>query len=48
MIHYFWVASDPVVATMLQTQFMKNIAMLSAVFLIAYFGTGTLSIDRNK
>ncbi len=48
MIHKFWVYSDPMRASMQQIMFMKNISMLGGALLIAYFGTGPLSLEKKK
>lgn len=45
MMHRFWGVADPMMAMMQQVNFMKNIAMLGAALLIAYLGTGPLSLD---
>jgi putative oxidoreductase len=45
MIHNFWTITDPMMRQMQQVNFMKNISMLGAALLIAYFGAGPLSID---
>lgn len=44
MMHRFWGLSDPQAAMMQQIMFMKNASMLGAALLIAYFGSGPLSI----
>jgi putative oxidoreductase len=46
MMHKFWAVTDPQMAMMQQTMFMKNISMLGAAFMITYFGSGPLSIDN--
>jgi putative oxidoreductase len=48
MIHNFWAIPDPALAEMQQVHFMKNLSMLGAAFLIAYFGSGPLSLDHRK
>ena len=45
MIHNFWAVEDPAAATIQQIMFMKNLSMLGAALLIAYFGSGPLSVD---
>ena len=45
MMHNFWAVGDPMMAKMQQAMFMKNIAILGSSFLIAYFGSGPLSLD---
>ncbi len=49
MIHRFWGLTDPMVAMAQHAHFMKNLSMLGAALLIAYFGSGPLSVDsRNR
>ncbi len=48
MIHNFWAISDPVQAQIQQVNFMKNLSMLGAAFLIAHFGSGPMSLDARK
>ncbi len=45
MMHRFWAVSDPMMAQMQQIMFMKNVSMLGAAVLIAYFGAGPASFD---
>ena len=47
-MHKFWGISDPMMAQMQRVMFMKNLSMLGAALLIAYFGSGPLSIDKEK
>jgi putative oxidoreductase len=44
-MHNFWTISDPMQRMMQQVNFMKNVSMVGAALLIAYFGAGPLSID---
>ena len=46
MMHKFWGLADSAAAQMMQIMFMKNLALLGAAFLITYFGSGPLSLDR--
>ncbi len=48
MIHNFWAFTDPMQAQMQMAHFMKNAALLGAALLIAYFGSGPLSVDSRK
>lgn len=48
MMHKFWGVDDPVWVSMQQAMFMKNLSMLGAAFLIAYFGSGPFSLDKGK
>ncbi|HEX3770099.1 MAG TPA: DoxX family protein [Polyangiaceae bacterium] len=45
MMHAFWSAPDPQSAMIQQIMFMKNVSMLGAALLIAYFGSGPISLD---
>lgn len=48
VMHNFWAISDPQQAQMQMIMFMKNVSMLGAAFLIAYFGSGPFSVDRHE
>ena len=48
MIHNFWAMADPAAVQMNQVMFMKNLSMLGGALLIAYFGSGPLSLDKGK
>ncbi len=48
MMHNFWAVSDPMAQQMQMAMFMKNVSMLGAALLIVYFGTGPLSLDKDK
>ena len=43
-MHKFWGLSDPQAAMINQIMFMKNMSMLGGALLIAYFGSGPLSL----
>ena len=45
MMHNFWTMTEPMMRMMQQSMFMKNLSMLGAAFLIAYYSAGPLSID---
>lgn len=45
MMHQFWTLKDPMMMQMQMAMFMKNIAMLGGAMLIAYFGSGPLSLE---
>ena len=45
MMHEFWRLSDPVLVHTQQALFAKNISMLGAALMVAYFGSGPISID---
>ncbi len=44
-MHDFWNITDPMQRMMQITMFMKNLSMLGGALLIAYFGSGPLSLD---
>ena len=46
MIHNFWTYTDPMQAQMQMANFMKNLSMLGAALMIAHFGSGPLSVDK--
>jgi putative oxidoreductase len=46
MIHNFWAVPDPQAAHMQYLHFIKNVSMLGGALLIAWFGSGPLSLDR--
>ena len=48
MMHKFWGVTDPKVAIIQLSMFMKNLSMFGAALLITYFGAGPLSIDHNQ
>jgi len=47
-MHDFWNVADPMTKGMQMALFTKNIAMLGGALIIAYFGSGPLSIDPRK
>lgn len=50
-MHNFWSVTDPHIALIQQIMFMKNLTIIGAALLIAYFGSGPLSLDsklKNK
>jgi putative oxidoreductase len=48
IMHAFWRLQDPILAHTQQAMFAKNISMLGAALMIAYFGSGPLSIDGGQ
>jgi len=46
MMHRFWGNIDPMMASLQQVMFMKNLAMLGGALLITFFGSGPLSLDK--
>ncbi len=45
MMHRFWNVEGPIEAMIQQIMFLKNLALIGAALLIAYFGSGPLSLD---
>jgi len=45
VMHNFWAVQDPATAQMQQINFFKNLSLLGGAFLIAFFGSGPLSVD---
>ncbi len=45
-MHKFWGLPDPMMASMQQVHFLKNLSMLGGALLIAYFGSGPCSLKR--
>lgn len=45
MMHDFWNIADPMAAQLQRVMFMKNVSLIGAGLLIAYFGSGPVSID---
>lgn len=48
MMHNFWTISDPMMMQMEMAAFMKNMSMAGGALIIAYFGSGPLSLDKGK
>ncbi len=47
-MHNFWNVQDPGLKMVQQAMFMKNLSMLGAAFLIAYWGAGPCSLCKCK
>lgn len=45
-LHPFWNVADPMMKQMQMVMFLKNLSMMGAALLIAYFGAGPISLDR--
>lgn len=48
MMHNFWTVTDIAMKQMQMAMFMKNISMLGGALMIAWFGSGPLSLDTLK
>ena len=46
MMHNFWVVQDPIMQTIQQIMFFKNLSMLGGALIIMYFGAGPMSFDH--
>lgn len=44
-MHNWWAVTDPMMQQMQHAMFNKNMSILGAALLIAYFGSGPLSLD---
>jgi putative oxidoreductase len=44
-MHAFWAVPDPGARMIQQIMFLKNLSMLGAALLLAYFGAGPVSVD---
>jgi putative oxidoreductase len=44
-MHDFWNSTDPTMRALQTAHFLKNVALLGAALLIAYFGGGPVSMD---
>lgn len=45
-MHDFWSLTDPMERMNQQVHFMKNLSMIGGALLLAYFGSGPISLDR--
>lgn len=48
VMHNFWTIEDPMAKQMDMVSFMKNISLTGAALLIAYFGPGPVSVDKDS
>jgi putative oxidoreductase len=48
LMHNFWAFADPAMRQMQMANFMKNLSMVGAALLIAYFGAGPMSLDARR
>ncbi len=46
IMHNFWSVTDPTMAQMQMTHFMKNLALIGGAVLLAFYGAGPLSLDH--
>jgi len=47
-MHAFWNVTDPAMRAIQQANFMKNIALIGAALMLAYWGAGPSSVDLKK
>jgi putative oxidoreductase len=48
MLHNFWAVTDPRMHEVHEVNFLKNLSLLGAAFLITQFGAGPWSFDARK
>lgn len=48
MMHPVWTNLDPYARMMEEFCFLKNFSLMGAALIVAYFGSGPLSLDNNK
>ena len=46
LMHNFWAMSDPAAFQAQMVHFMKNLALIGAAILFAFYGSGPISLDR--
>lgn len=46
VMHQFWGFQDPITAMIERIMFMKNLSLIGGALLIAYFGSGPLSLKH--
>ncbi len=46
LMHNFWAIADPMQSSNQMAHFMKNLSLAGAALLIAYFGSGPMSLDK--
>ena len=47
-MHAFWTVSDPEMRAIQQANFMKNLALIGAALMMAYWGAGPGSVDLKR
>ena len=47
-MHAFWNVGDATMRQMQMAMFMKNVGLIGAALLIAYFGSGPVSLDARR
>jgi putative oxidoreductase len=48
VMHAFWTVTDPMMAGFQRAMFFKNVSILGAALVIAYFGAGPISVDAKR
>jgi putative oxidoreductase len=48
MMHAFWNVTDPAMHAIQLANFMKNVALIGAALMLAYWGAGPASVDLKK
>ena len=47
-MHAFWAVSDPAMRAIQQANFMKNVALIGAALMVAYWGAGPGRVDLKR
>jgi putative oxidoreductase len=47
-MHRFWAVTDPMMASIQQAMFMKNLSMIGAALLLTHFGAGPVAFDTRR
>jgi putative oxidoreductase len=48
LMHNFWSFSDPEMAQMQMTHFLKNLAMMGGALMVVFYGAGPYSLDNRQ
>src|ERR1700733_1570 len=47
-MHNFWAAKDAMTAQMQMVMFLKNVTIMGGALMVAYFGSGPMSLDASR
>lgn len=48
IMHNFWSIDDPIRHELILLTFMRNLGLIGGALMIAYFGSGPISVDEHK
>lgn len=48
LMHNFWAFSDPQMAQMQMTHFLKNLALIGGALMVLFYGSGPISFDHHR